>query len=395
MDAFSSFAEAFHCLGYLCSENKTVLVIDELPFLTETEPAVPSIIQRFIDRDLSRTESMLVLCGSSISMMHKETSDQERPLYGRVGHFMEVKPLDLRESVQFHTNMSDADAVKTYMTVGGTPLYHRYMCQRTYSEGIRRCYLDLDAVMKETAESTVRSEFSPFGVHSGILSCIANGTVKQSEIASKLGIERSVCKRYIDDMLALNIVSIRIPMLGSPKQPSYMIKDGDVAFYYSVLRRRQVVISNITLDSSKKYKLLEKDIASHLGRRFEEVCREYILNEYAVEKIGSWWGKVGDSDTDIDVVATVLDEKMLKHTIFAECKFRSHPMGESGLDNLKIKVSALKGYLNGHLMLFSSAGFTESLEEIADDEGIALIGLDHILGKRPAPNLDSMGLFYP
>ena len=61
-----------------------VLVIDELPFLIESEPAIEGIIQKQWDRSLEAQPGSLLLIGSDVSMM-SALSDYGRPLYGRTG----------------------------------------------------------------------------------------------------------------------------------------------------------------------------------------------------------------------------------------------------------------------------------------------------------------------
>ena len=68
-----------------------VLVIDELPFLIESEPAIEAIIQKQWDRRLEAQPVLLLLIGSDVSMM-AALSDYGRPLYGRLAE-MTIGPL--------------------------------------------------------------------------------------------------------------------------------------------------------------------------------------------------------------------------------------------------------------------------------------------------------------
>ena len=62
-------------------------VIDEFPYLVEANPALPSLLQRAWDQELSGTKAFLVLCGSSVAMMEREVLSERAPLYGRrTGH---------------------------------------------------------------------------------------------------------------------------------------------------------------------------------------------------------------------------------------------------------------------------------------------------------------------
>lgn len=393
ISGFGSFAEAFSCLRSICAQEKTLLIFDEYPYLVSAEPSVSSLLQRFIDIDLPGTETMMVICGSSISMMRNETESIDSPLYGRIHDRMEIRPMPLRDTAFFHKGMSDLDLIKTHMTVGGLPRYHRDMRYTTYRECVEKCFFSADAVLRDEAENIIRSEFSPFSVHSGIIWCISDGMVRQSEIAQKLGISRPVCKKYMDNMERLGIISARNPRLGAPKRPIYRISDEMVAFRYTVLRRHMTALEDIRMSDAKKYVMMEHDIDTHMGIRFEDICREYLTEEYDVLDMGSWWGRVDGTDTDIDIVATVMGEDMMEHTILAECKFRRRPVGFTELNTLTKRAEALSGYSNGHLMIFSISGFAPELKEFAEETGVALVGPDMILGDKPSHDLSSLGLF--
>ncbi len=63
-------------------DEKIIFVLDEFPYLIEQKKSIPSLFQSFIDEHLLEKDMLLILCGSSISMMESlMTSDS--PLYGR------------------------------------------------------------------------------------------------------------------------------------------------------------------------------------------------------------------------------------------------------------------------------------------------------------------------
>jgi len=67
-------------LGYLAEklqDEQLLVVIDEFPYLVEENDSLPSYFQSFIDEQLSATDSMLVLCGSSVSTMESEVLGHE------------------------------------------------------------------------------------------------------------------------------------------------------------------------------------------------------------------------------------------------------------------------------------------------------------------------------
>jgi len=388
LPAIESFTEVMAIIENICREEKTIVVFDEYPYLISDAPYVPSILQRFIDIDVKDTESMIIICGSSVSMMRDETERMDRPLYGRFTNRLVVGPLHYRTCMEFHKNMSDMDALKVYMTVGGIPKYHRLMDRSTYEECIKKCYIEQTASLIDEAHAVISNEFGPSGIYTGIVACIADGTVKQSDIAQKTGMDRAACKRCLDKMEHLGFIGRPHPMLGAPKRPIYGIADNMVAFYYEVIRRHEPMLSGRSIDLDMKYAIMAKDISTFFGRRFEELCGQYVDTEYNVKERGRWWGRAGAEDADIDVVAYAYDNDLRINTIVAECKFRRQKTGFSALNILTDRVSKIGGIVNEHYMLFSPSGFEEKLEEFAEDHGIMLVGIDKLLGKSPPDKLD-------
>jgi len=46
-----------------------IIAIDEFPYLVRASSALPSVLQEYWDEKLSETKLLLIICGSSVSMM--------------------------------------------------------------------------------------------------------------------------------------------------------------------------------------------------------------------------------------------------------------------------------------------------------------------------------------
>ena len=373
---FGSLSEAMDSLEGICREEKTLVIFDELPFLVSSIPDTLSVLQRFIDA-LRDTSTMVLICGSSTSMMKGETEDYGSPLYGRFPNRIELGPLSLRECREFHPRMSDADLLRTYLTVGGVPKYHRMMDRDTYEECIMKCFLGQNAPLAEEAHVVVEGELNPSDIHSGILTCIADGKRLQNEICDAMSISKSLCSRYIRNLQEVGMVDVLHPMLNARKRP-WIITDNLLSFHYSVLRGYEPLLRND--DVARTYGIMRNDISTFLGRTFELLCRDYIVSSYMTGEVGSWWGRSGDEMTDIDVVAEVYNKDDILLTVLGECKFRKDPAGVSVITSLRRKADSAKADTNVRYAVFSLGGFTEELEEYASDTGVWLIGPDKLLG---------------
>ena len=80
-------------------KKRTIIILDEFPYLVEKDSAIPSEFQKIWDLHLSKSENiMLILIGSSISMMEKLLA-RKSPLFGRRTGQLEIKPINI-----FHIN---------------------------------------------------------------------------------------------------------------------------------------------------------------------------------------------------------------------------------------------------------------------------------------------------
>ncbi len=374
---FDSLSEAMESLSKICREERTIVIFDELPYLANSLTDALSIIQRFIDRIREDTSAMVLICGSSISMMRKETEEYDSPLYGRFRNRIELKPLSLKECKSFHPGMSDDDLLRTYLTVGGVPNYHRIMNEDTYDECIKKCFLGPNAPLSNEAAVIIEGELSPSGIHSGIVSCIADGKHFQNTIVDALGISKTLCSRYISNLERTSMVESVNAMLTAKKRP-YIISDNLLAFHYTVLRKFEPILRNDDVD--RTFRLIKPKIDTLLGKRFELLCRSYLISSYSVKEIGSWWGRVDGEETYIDIVASVYNKDDLLITLLCECKFRKEKTGISLIQELEKKAESARADINRRFAVFSLGGFTEELKEYAEDTGIFLIGTDKLLG---------------
>ena len=78
-------------------------------------------------------------------------------------------------------------------------------------------------------------------------------------------------------------------------------------------------MNNPVISPEAKLDVIRSRIDTFMGRRFEILCRDYILGSYDVGEIGTWWGRVDGTDTDIDIVASVYDGSRRASNLMVEC----------------------------------------------------------------------------
>lgn len=122
-------------LEYLMGQNG-ILVIDEFPYLVETDSSLPSIIQRLWDLDVEESQETLVLTGSAIGMIHEHMLAGGAPLYGRIsqtpnGRF-KLGQLPFASVREFVPDYTREELVFVYRVFGGhlgiSALYEAMLC---------------------------------------------------------------------------------------------------------------------------------------------------------------------------------------------------------------------------------------------------------------------------
>lgn len=394
-----TFSKIMDVIAEDCLINKNLIIFDEFPYLVNDAPFVPSVMQLFIDK-VRNTDTKLVLCGSSVSFLLREVRDPGRPLYQRMTHEFQVEPLSYRSCMEFHRDMSDLDAVRTYLTVGGVPLYHMRMRSRTYEASVEGAFIDQIGFLRAD-NLPLLTEFRPIEVYTGLVSCLAHGIVKQSKIVTATDLNSSTVSRGLKELAALGIVEPVRPMLNSPKKPVYRIKDNMVAFRFGVLDRFVNLLESRAMDEKTKYGIMKGAIDTFLGSRFELLCEEFLCSEYRILECGKWWGATDTGGTgtdgtptfeqeDIDIVAKALDDRGRSVYIAVECKFRNRPTGEDAYHDLVRRWGSTGCKESVEHMIISTGGFTEDLTALGEDGLVTLVGLDMLLGKVPAPDLGGL-----
>lgn len=117
-DDFPSWQVAFEYLAERAAGDRLAVVLDEFPYLVESDPALPSVLQRFWDQRGRRSRLQLILCGSARSIMLKLQSENA-PLFGRVDTRLHVRPFGYAEAGLFLPDIPPAERAIAYPRSSG------------------------------------------------------------------------------------------------------------------------------------------------------------------------------------------------------------------------------------------------------------------------------------
>lgn len=381
-------------LGYLHKAAQTthpglVVVLDEFPYLCDSNPALPSIVQKVWDEvRWAGTSFALVLCGSRLSFM-SELLYEKNPLHGRHNAKLDVKPLSFRETAEFFPGWTAEECLKAYAVFGGMP-YYLHFCNPslTLGENIRQLVLDDGAVLRDEPEHILQAELQSVARYASVLRAVADGCTKNGEILTRVlapGENGASLKPYLNKLESLgllrNELSLDVHTRDRARSTRYYLDDFFLNFYY------KMVLPYISvLEAGAAEQVYQEVIAprldEYMGYPFELICRSY-MRLHGSEQLPSTVNEVGKiwlTDADIDVAGTLLDGSVF----FGECKWSKKHLGLNVLDQLSAAAHATKygaGVNNRYYLMFSRSGYSpEAQARAAADPAVRLVTLEGLLG---------------
>ena len=378
---FSNWEKAFEYIYNISQNERVILVIDEYPYLAQSNRAISSILQAHIDMKLKDSKLFLILCGSSMSFMEYQVLGYKSPLYGRRTAQFKIKPFTYYESALLLEGFTTEEQAILYGITGGIPEYlSRVRLNMSLKENIENLFLSESGHLFEEPVNLLKQELREPATYNGIIAAIANGASKLNEIATKNGLESNKCAKYISALMALGIIKKEKPLTEDEGRKSiYLLDDQMFRFWYRFIPNNMSSIatglSDIVYD-----KAIAPQLSNYMGQIFEQMCVQYLMQEnaklslpFVFGRIGRWWGNnpAKKRQEEIDILA-VDDE----NAIFGECKWKNELLGIGILNELMEKSGLIKQFKNKHYMLFSKSGFTNELVEAAGKMGnVGLVDL--------------------
>lgn len=321
------------------------LCLDEFPYLVEQSEELPSVLQKLLDEKILRYN--ILICGSSQNMMYGLIFDKKSPLYGRAKEILKLLPLKL-PYIEHALHLKDIDAITEYAVWGGIPRYWELReNSRTFEEALWKNVFSTDGILYEEPYQLLQDDMKDIVKASTILSFIAAGSNRISEIASRAGEVATNLSRPIKKLIDLGLIEKETPFgadHSNSKKSLYKISDQFLAFYY------RFVVPNISFINLERRKPLEIDLQNNLNGFisgfWEKICRDAVTGNELFGRIfgeaSRWWGSVktaeGFRQLEIDILAETLDGKAI---LVGECKWTNPEIAEVLIKELNDKISYL------------------------------------------------------
>lgn len=381
--SFASFQAALEYVFQLAQKKRLVLVIDEYPYVARASKSFASTLQLLIDKNKDSSKLFLILCGSSMSYMEDNVLAYKAPLYGRRTAQLKIQPFDFFESCRYFENFSVEDKALAYGIMGGTPQYLMQLDDRlSIEDNIKNTHLNPASSIFEEPNNLLKQEVREPAIYNAVITAIATGASKMSEISGKIDEDTSVCATYIKNLISLGIVKKEMPYgEKSGRKTIYSIEDNMFRFWYRFVPGNTSLISRGAADLA--YSRISPELSAYMGGVFEEICKQYLWRLLLAGKcavsfteLGRWWGTNPKTRTqeEIDIMGTDKDS-----ALFGECKWTNDKVDLGVLETL-VERSSLFHFGKTHFYLFSKSGFTKGcIDRAAELGNVSLVSYGDML----------------
>lgn len=373
--SFPSIEDVFDYISSRLTEEKLILVIDELPYWAEKDEALLSIIQKYIDTKWKDQNLLLILCGSALSFMENKVLSEKSPLFGRRSSQIKLEAFDYKDTALFVPDYSYEDKAIVYGITGGVAKYLSMVRpEKSLDDNIKRLFFHTDGYLYDETRNLLTQEFSDITLVNNIIEQIASGETTVNVIAAKVREKDATVLYTLEKLISVGLVEKKrcITEEKNRKKTQYVLKDHMFKFWYEFIPK---ACSVIEMGAGDQYyeKVVKGKLHSFMGSVFEEMCRRFVLEQGVIgsygtfiTEVGTWWGtenildESGEKRTqsaDIDVVGISSIDKCM---VVGECKFKNEKIDKKIYETLVRRSGVLSGkYRLKRLLLFSLNGYTE------------------------------------
>lgn len=310
----SGFAELFDYLMQLSKHRTFTLFVDEFQNFVRVNPTVFSDIQKIWDLNHSESRINLIVCGSVYSMMTKIFRDRKEPLYNRQNRFMTIKafkPSVLKEILDvYRPGYTKEDLLALYTFTGGVAKYVELLVDDNAMtlDAMVESIISPDSVFINEGRSILIEEFGKdYDIYFSILSAIASGKTRRSEIESIIGKPIGGYLTRLEDDYGIIVKQIPVGAKALSKNAVYIVNDNFFSFWFRFVFKYTHILE---IGGYRQLRaLVKRDYPTFSGLILERYFREKAIESERYTLIGRWWDRKGENEIDM-VAANEFDKKV-------------------------------------------------------------------------------------
>ncbi|MFZ1286575.1 MAG: DUF234 domain-containing protein [Candidatus Phosphoribacter sp.] len=316
-----TWREAFNRWALAARNGPVIVVLDEFPWVVDTDPSLEGELQVAWDSTLSKLPILLILIGSDVAMMSR-LIEHDRPLFGRVSP-MVVPALNPAEVAEALPGRSALEIFDAYLVTGGYPrLVERCAAAKTTANYVRTALTDPFSDLAISAQLVLDAEFRDAASARQVLTAIGAEAVTRpgfNDVLSAISDpgERGAAQTAITRALRIlqgpkDLIRIEVPSgaASNSKLRRYRLTDPYLRFWFRFIASHLEDISRSRGDIAVT--AFNAGWASWRGRAIEPHVNEALTRLGAthpelagVQQASAWWNR--DNSVEVDIVARTAD----------------------------------------------------------------------------------------
>ncbi|MCP5100121.1 MAG: ATP-binding protein [Chloroflexi bacterium] len=382
---FDSWIELWDAVANVLDQQRHILILDELPYTSEADPAALSALQHAWDHHFQHSNLVIVLCGSQVKTMESLQFHQS-PLFGRLTGQWHLQPFSYSTLAEFFPSWSAEERVAVYAIVGGIPAYLNWLDpDLSLVENIRQVVLAEGGMFLAEPTFLLYDEVREPRAYLAVLKAIGLGHHTLKDISNYTMIATSHLSAHLSRLQDLKMVERRLPAAIPPakrrrsRQGRYHFQDPFFRFYFRFIAPFH---DYLPFDMERVLDKVRQELRAFVGQTtFEELAQNWVIEQgragklpFVPEIVGWHWSR----RVQIDVVAVNWQARQI---LVGECKWGHQAVNRQVVRELiERKTVRLMHDLPDegkswhiHYAIFSRAGFTEAAEEeLAEHNGLAV-----------------------
>ena len=351
----SSWPDAFRLLAGALPDRPSVVVLDEVPWLSEQDDLFDGALQTAWDRLLSRRPVLLLLLGSDLHMMERLTA-YDRPFYGRADNLL-LGPLNPAETASA-LDLPAAQAIDAHLITAGLPGILRSWPSGCAPLTFLRQECEAPAApVFGVPEASLLAEFPAPDQARRVIESIGSGDRTQTAIASRAAVHGTLPSGSLSPLLRRLTVEKRVlavdrPLSTTPGKPAlYRVADSNLRLYLAATRAAHELIRRGRPETA--FQIIERRWSSWRGRAVEPLVREALELAAATGRlpwpqttaVGGWWNR--RFDPEVDLVGADRSPVAGRIDFAGSVKWLTSPVDRHDVATLTASAPAVPGFEPG------------------------------------------------
>ena len=369
---YANWEQALRQVALLAQGKRMALFIDEITYLMDIYPEIIGTLQKVWDHRLSKSNLLLTLSGSQMSLIQKKLLAYDAPLYGRSSANIKLKPLPFGITNQYFPNYNAYERVLVYTIWGGIPAYwERLNPNIPVIDNLYQQLRPSNAWMIDEPRLLLQDFLNDMNNYVGIMRAMSYGSHTLKEIGARNGLHSTHMSSYVSVLRTTEFVDRIVPVTQRGQKSRlgrYVVIDPYLRFYYRFLSSYQSKLAMGQQD--ELLQSIERNLPEFIeANTWRELSHEWLLrasmhNEIPlpIDAVGGEWKR----NFDIDVVGISEEEHSL---VLGTSLWRD---GHADIDQIADLVRNTSNVISKadkwriYYLGFSANGWTEDAHARAD-----------------------------